>query len=331
MQKKVTELIAAAHKIVILQADNPDADSLGSALALEQILGDLGKEPWLYCGIDMPSYLRYLEGWDRVSSELPKQCDLSMIVDASTMTLFEKLERSGQKSWLAGKPCIVLDHHGSVQNDISFATATINDPNCSSTGELIYGMAKAIDWPLSTQAQTFLMTAILGDTQGLSNTQTGPATYRIIADMIEAGVDRDKLEESRREFGKLPQVIFKYKARLIDRTEFYNDDKLAIAVVPQAEINEFSPLYNPGVLIQFEMLQVKDVQVSIVFKTYDNGRITAKIRSATGAPIAAKLAEHFGGGGHKYAAGFKIQDGQNFQEIKSETIKLATEFLGKLR
>ncbi|MDB5186011.1 MAG: Phosphoesterase, partial [Candidatus Saccharibacteria bacterium] len=57
---KINELVKDAHKIVIIQADNPDGDSLGSALALEQILGEMGTEPYMYCGVDMPGYLRYL-------------------------------------------------------------------------------------------------------------------------------------------------------------------------------------------------------------------------------------------------------------------------------
>src|ERR1700728_4343762 len=94
--QKVANIVSSAQKIIILQADNPDADSLGSALALEQILDDMGKEPLLYCSVDMPGYLKYLAGWDRVSRELPAQFDASIVVDASTMTLFEKLEQSGQ-------------------------------------------------------------------------------------------------------------------------------------------------------------------------------------------------------------------------------------------
>ena len=53
----IGKLIDGASKIVIIQADNPDGDSLASALALEQILGDLDKEVVLYCGVDVPRYL----------------------------------------------------------------------------------------------------------------------------------------------------------------------------------------------------------------------------------------------------------------------------------
>ena len=68
---KVNELIKQAKDIVIIQADNPDGDSLASSLALEQILHDMGKTPYLYCGINIASHLKYLPGWDRVSSEMP--------------------------------------------------------------------------------------------------------------------------------------------------------------------------------------------------------------------------------------------------------------------
>lgn len=327
---KIAEILQGAQTVVIIQADNPDADSLGSALALELILGNMGKEPVMYCGVDMPGYLQYLEGWDRVVKDLPQQFDASIVVDASTLTLLEKLQLTGQRHWLASKPCIVLDHHAEVSNLIPFASVTICDASASSTGELIYDVANQLNWPLGVEAQAHLMTAILGDTQGLSNQLTQAGTYRVMADMIDAGVSRPALEEARREANKMPEVIFKYKAKLIERTELYADGKLAIVSVPQQEITAYSPLYNPGPLIQGDTLQTKGVLVSVVLKTYDDGKVTAAIRCNNGAPIGAKLAEHFGGGGHPYASGFKVTDGRPFNEIKSECIRYATELLDKL-
>lgn len=328
--EQVRQIVDTAQRIVILQADNPDADSLGSALALEQIIGDMGKEPFLYCGVDVPGYLHYLSGWDRVSKDIPSKFDLSIVVDASTTTLFEKLNQSDQKHWVASKPCIVLDHHETVSNVLPFATVTINEPKRSSTGELIYHVGNQLGWQLSVRAQELLMTAILGDTQGLTNQLTAAETYRVLADMIDAGVNRPALEELRREAGKMPSVIFKYKAALIDRTELLADGRLAIVTVPQSEINDYSPLYNPAPLVQGDMLQTAGVLVSIVLKQYDDGKATAAIRCNNGAPVAAQLAEHFGGGGHTYASGFKITDGRPFNEVKSECIKFATELLDNL-
>ena len=330
MQEKIKELVDSAQKIVIVQADNPDADSLGSALALEHILGDMGKDVYLYCGVDVPTYLRYLSGWDRVLNELPSNFDLSIIVDASTYTLFGQLEKRGQWGILKSKPSIVLDHHGTVDNSLDFAAASIIDDTAASTGELIFDLARRLNWSVNKEAAEHIMSTILGDTQGLMNDKTTAVTYRIMADLTDLGANRPLLEELRREYSRMPESIFRYKAALIERMEFAADGRIAHVAIPQDEINEYSPLYNPAVLVQFDSLQVSNVQISIVFKTYSDGKITGKLRCNFSAPIADKLAEHFGGGGHPHSAGFKITDGKPFNEVKSECLRYATELLEQL-
>lgn len=328
--QNIADILQNAQKIVIIQADNPDADSLGSALAMEHILGDLGKSTYLYCAVDMPGYLRYMQGWDRIQNDLPSQFDASIIVDASTMTLLEKLEQSGHMGWLSNKPCVVLDHHETVEKVVPFASVMINDHTRASAGELIYLIAKQLKWTVNKQAQEFLMTSILGDTQGLSNQLASAQTYKIMAEMIEAGVDRPALEEKRREFGKMPPEIFRYKADLIKRTGFAANGRLASVDIPQEEISKYSPLYNPAPLIQNDLLQTSSVLLAIVFKVYADGKITAAIRSNPTAGIAAELAEHMGGGGHAFASGFKIDGGRPFNEVKSECLSFATQLLNKI-
>jgi phosphoesterase RecJ-like protein len=326
---QIKDLVGNANKIVIIQADNPDADSLGSALALESILGDGGKEPFMYCALDVPEYLRHMPGWDRVNKELPVQFDLSIIVDTSTITLLEKLDASAQRALVVKKPCIVLDHHAGVPCDIPYATVVINDDSKVSTGELIYSISKELNWPLGIPAMEYIMNSILADSMGLSTENTTAQTYRVMAELVEAGVNRPKLEEQRRLLNKMPMVIFRYKAELIKRAEFMADGSLGIVIIPQQEINDFSPLYNPAPLIQNDLLQTEGVKISIVLKSYDSGRITAAIRSNTAAPIAAELAKQFGGGGHAYAAGFKVE-GKPLNEIKSRCIDYATKLLQNL-
>ncbi|MEO6513970.1 MAG: DHH family phosphoesterase [Candidatus Saccharimonadales bacterium] len=328
---KLAEIVSSVQRIVIVQADNPDADSLGSSLALEHILGDLGKHVVMYCGVDIPGYLRYLSGWDRVVKELPSQFEASIIVDASTLTLLEKLSISGQLAWLKSKPSIVLDHHAIVENKIDFAHVTLCDDGVSSTGELIYHVASQLGWAINKDAGANIMTAILGDTQGLTNDLAKEGTYTTMAALVALGVDRPKLEELRREYGKMPEEIYRYKAELIARTEIVADGRLALVTVPQHEINTFSPLYNPAPLVQNDMLQISGVRVAIVLKSYDDGKITGAIRANQGSAVAGKLAEKLGGGGHPYAGGFKQTDGRPFSEVKLECIQLATELLDDLR
>ena len=114
---KLKQAIDDSQDILIVQADNPDGDSLGSALALEQIFHDMGKTPHLYCGVSIPDYLKFLPGWDRVEKEIPNKIDATIIVDTSAHTLLEQLKMP-LVTLIASKPVIVLDHHHSVECDI---------------------------------------------------------------------------------------------------------------------------------------------------------------------------------------------------------------------
>src|SRR3990167_1540345 len=163
MNEKVIKLIDDARKVIIIQADNPDGDSLGSALSLEEILSDLGKDAHLYCGVDIPDYLRHLKGWDRVNKDVPSQFDLSIIVDTSAIILLEKLEQSHYRNWVANKPVIVLDHHSDVPCDIPYATEVINDSAAVATGEVIYKLAMESKWKINLQAMTHIASSILSD------------------------------------------------------------------------------------------------------------------------------------------------------------------------
>ena len=326
--KQIGEILSGAQRVLVLQADNPDGDSLGSALALEQILGDMGKEPVLYCGVDIPQYLRYLPGWDRVVKELPSQFDASIIVDTGADSLFENLDKSGQKGWVKAKPVIVIDHHA-TEADIAFATVICNHPAVA-TSEVIYELAHQLGWPLSLAAKEMLTIAIMADSLGLVTEATSARSIHIIAEMVEDGVSLAELEHARRLLMRKSPELVHYKGDLLQRVEYFSDDQVAVITIPWQEIEQYSFQYNPSMLVLDDMRMTTGTYIAIAFKTYNNDRITAKIRCNQGYPIAGKLAEHFGGGGHPYASGFKIQDGRTFKEIKAECISLAFRLLNQL-
>jgi phosphoesterase RecJ-like protein len=325
---KISEIVNNASSIVILQADNPDGDSLGSALALEEIFGDMGKHPLLYCGSEIPSYLHYLEGWDRVSKELPDNFDLSVIVDTSTLSLFGKLAQNNKVGWLATKPSIIFDHHD-VDNSINFANVVCNKPAVA-TGEVIFDLATKLNCPLNISAKSKLAVSIMSDSLGLTVAATTANAFHIIGNMVADGVNIAELEQRRRDqMRKSPELVY-YKGQLLERVEYFYDDRIATITIPWDEIQKYSPLYNPPMLVLDDMRQTTNTALAIGFKVYGDGHITAKIRCNYGYGIASKLADHFGGGGHDYASGFKITDGRNIDEVKSETIKIASELLSQL-
>ncbi|HEU4914262.1 MAG TPA: DHH family phosphoesterase [Candidatus Saccharimonadales bacterium] len=326
--EKIKDILGDAHKVVILQADNPDGDSLGSTLALEHILEDMGKQTYLYCGVDIPSYLRYLPGWDRTFKELPSTFDASIIVDTSADSLLEKLEESGKKSLLTSRPVIVLDHHA-TEATITYAAVMCNK-TAVATGEVIYELAKQLDWPLSLGAKEMIATAIMADSLGLVTEATSARSIHIIAELVEGGVSLARLEHNRRQLMRKSPEITHYKGELLQRVEYYADNRISVVSIPWEEIETYSPQYNPSMLVMEDMRLTTGTRIAISFKIYKDHKITGKIRCNQDAPIGGTLAEHFGGGGHRYASGFKIQDGRPFNEVKSECIQYATELLDNL-
>jgi phosphoesterase RecJ-like protein len=326
--EKIKELIDAATRIVIIQADNPDGDSLGSALAMEQILGDMGKQPWLYCGVDIPSYLRHMPGWDRVTGEFPGQFDLSIIVDTSADSLLETLNKSPQKNWVTSKPVIIIDHHD-VEQTITYATVTCNKPAVAAA-EVIYELAQQLEWPLNLEAKKVIASAIMSDSLGLTTSSTTARSIMVISELVGGGVSIAELDNARRDMQRKSPDLVHYKGRLLERIEYHSDNRVATVSIPWDEIEQYSPQYNPSILVMDDMRMTTDTTIAIAFKLYNDGHITGKIRANYGYPIANDLAAHFGGGGHKYASGFKIQSGKQLADVKADCVKKATELLDAL-
>lgn len=323
--EQIQSTLSEAKHIVIIQADNPDADSLASALALEHILGDIGKQITLYCGIDISGYLKYIPGSDRVVKDLPNNFDAAILVDCSSIILLEQLEKTNQIGALRTRPFIILDHHD-VENDVTINNIALVDHKAVSTGEVIYQLSKQLGWKVSKDAASLLATSILADSLGLTVESTTARSIHTLAELVEHGADLAQLEVTRRKAMVKPLDIIAYKGRLLQRIEYYAENQLAIVVVPWDEIQKYSPFYNPAVLALEELRLAEGVKLSVVIKLYPDGKITGKLRGNHGAPYASKLAEHFGGGGHDSAAGFKTNKWQ-FEQLKKELIDTGTRLI----
>jgi len=321
-------IINDAKNIIILQADNPDGDSLGSSLALESMLSELGKTVYMVCAVDMSSYLHHLSGWDRVQKDIPQSFDATIIVDNNTESLFENFEKEDSFSWIKSKPVIVIDHH-TESSGISYANVTISE-EAVATGEILYKMAVELEWPRPLDALEFIASSIMSDSVGLISDSTTQTSFRVVADLVEGGVSLAKLDQKRREYMLRDPILLPFKGDLLKRVEIDEDGKVASVVVKWQEIEKYSPLYNPTMLVMDDMRMTTGVKVAIGYKLYQDGRITAKIRCNYGSGIAADLAAEFGGGGHPYASGFKISDRTSIDEVKKMVTAKALELLGNL-
>ena len=323
MYSVFSEFMKDKNRICVIQAENPDGDSLGSAIALDYLLGD--REVSLYCPVDVPKYLRYFTDWSRVTNEFDFKADGYIIVDTAAEVLLSKLlDDSAIKNRLYNVPVLVIDHH-ETPDDLNFPHESIIEvrPACA---ELIYSIAKEQGIEINVEAAEAIFQGILSDTLGLTSSSVTAETFEIAADLTRLGAKISVLEDRRREFMKKSPRILDYKADLIKRIEYSLDGELATVHIPWDDIREYSDEYNPNVLILEEMRLVEGVKVAVAVKTYPDGKVTGKIRTASEAPIAEKIAGYFGGGGHPQAAGFRTYD-TTYEEVVRDLVKIVPELL----
>lgn len=327
MYKEFVKSVKDAKHVLILQAENPDGDSLASALALEELLGEQGLKTTLYCAVDIPKYLRYMQGWDRVDKEWPRSADLVIIVDTASEALMEKALTPAHTAHLKKVPVYVFDHHP-TESSFSFEFTPLFDVSAIATCEVIGTMAEELKWKVSPNTATLLASGMLADSLGLTTPNVRAVSVRRLAWLVDNGASLNAIENARREYMRKSPEILAYKGTLLQRVEYHLDGRLALVHIPWEEIEAYSDQYNPSVLVLDEMRLVEGVLVAIAIKTYPDSKLTGKIRANTGSPVAEEVAGYFGGGGHAYSAGFKVYD-EHYETLKGELLNAVHKALEK--
>lgn len=235
MYNDFAAFLEGKQRLCIIQAENPDGDSLGSAIALDYILQDT--DNYLYCPVDIPKYLHYFPDWSRVEIEFDYKADGYIIVDtASTVLLSKLLEDTAIKNCLYNKPAFVIDHH-ETPDDLDFPHQAIIEP-LPACANLIYKIAQENHLPINREAASAIYAAISSDTLGLVSPSVTADTMRTMAELIDLGADPAQLDEERREFMKKSPRILDYKADLIKRIDYSLDGLLATVHIPFDDIQQ---------------------------------------------------------------------------------------------
>lgn len=319
--KKLGRLVDDAKTILVLQPERPDTDSLCSALALEHLLGDLGKTVVMYSKDDLPAYINYFPGADRLVDDLPPQFDLSILVDTGgAQQIARTLDK--HQGRLAAKPFVIIDHHG-TREPLPFTTIDVIDPAAAATGELLVTVAKTLGWQLTADIASLVVPAIMADTLGLTTPSTTAGTVQAVADMMRLGTDLYALNQARLEAGALDPDVFALKGRLLQEVEFELDGRLALLTVGPDTLKSYAKRYDPAALVIYDMQHVRGVELAVVIRNYAP---KVKMSFRANGPIAAPVAASFGGGGHAAAAGATLEAG-DVAEIRAKIIAETKEIL----
>jgi len=322
--KELGRLVDEAKTILVLQPEKPDTDSLTSSLALEQILGDLGKTVILYCRDEVPKYISYFAGADRVQDEFPDQFDLTLIVDTGGPQALARTLLAYQGR-LTKKPIAIIDHHPNRES-LPFATHEVVDRTATSTCEVVIAVAEQLGWAINPEAANLLVPGILADTRNLSIATVGAATFRTMAKLIDLGADVYKAHEAYRASDHLTVDLLQLKGRLLGRIELYCDGKIALVTVMPEELKQYAELHDPADLIIYDLQNALGVAVGAVMRHYGGETNKIKISTRASMPVAAKACMDFGGGGHDRAAGCQIND-TPLAEAKANFVRSLTKHI----
>ncbi len=279
---------------------NPDADGLGSALAMSRHLRALGKDSEVVIPSPLPRRLAFLasEGEVRVLSGgapvLPADA-VTMLYDISTLDRLGALAESVRRS---SAPVVVFDHHDGT---IEFECLALVEETAGATAQVIFDVLDARRVPITADIALPLYVAIVSDTGSFNYGKTTPHTHRVAARLLEAGLDPLAIH-GRLEGGRTLVAVRTGAAVLSTLEVDAVDPRIAHATMTAAQ-------FAAGGADALEMLDlvnhtiaIEGVQAGALFIENAAGSLRLSLRSRGGTSIVG-TARHFGGGGHENAAG----------------------------
>ncbi len=296
---KAWQAIRQAEKIFMTTHEGTDGDDLGSLLALRSVLKKMGKEvhPIIKGGI--PHVLRFLPGSDSVTQEFEaRPYDLVITFGCN------KISRPGYPE-LEQLPAtkINFDHH--PDNGL-FGDINIVDPSTAAVAELIYYFLK--DNPeveFDREIATCLLTGIFTDTGGFQHSNTTSEVLAVAAELMKRGARIDKIAHET--FGtKRPQAM-KAWSKALDNTRFDPEKKMAFSVMTAEDIAETGAEDSDMTGFVQILNHIPQAKFSLFLRQHGD-EVKGSLRSEPHKDVdVSEIAKIFGGGGHKYASGFKIK------------------------
>ena len=292
-------------KGVIIPHISPDGDADGACSALWQVLDRVGIQAQLMTCDYIPDYLKWLKRIpDAISFQnRPKECkhwlhqaDILFMLDHNTVAREGDLEPFVKE--FKGE-VIMIDHHP----DPDDVTYRISDTSVSSTCELLYNVISRV-WGkevIDTDIANAIYTGISTDTGGLSHNSSHPQTYRIIADLLEAGLDKAYIHERIYQMNNLSRLRLIGNV-LLNKLEVNEQYPVAIMPITREELDRYN--YKDGDLegLVNIPLSVHNGCVSVQI-TERRERVKLSFRSKGNVPVNEWAKAFFNGGGHLNAAG----------------------------
>lgn len=299
------ELVAANQRFVLSSHVRPDGDALGSELALASVLEGMGKEVRIVNPSAAPDNLRFLDPGRRVSKigtnvSIEEACetDVHLVLDTSA---WAQLLDVGKVLKETKAVKAVIDHHVSADD---LGALEFRDTAAEATGALIFQFVQACDAPLSRDAASQLFCAIATDTGWFRFPSTTGETMRTVGHLMDLGAEPHTLFRQLYERHSAARV--KLAGRALSRVAIDCDGKLAHIVVTAEDFKKTGAVPADTEDLVNECLRIAGTEAAFVAIEQNGAVLKVSFRSRSSLNVAA-IAEQFGGGGHKQAAGAVVR------------------------
>lgn len=314
--KKIIELFRAQTVFNLVSHILPDGDSIGSLLALGEVLDQMGKRTSLFSPGRVPGRYAFLPGSKKIAVEgmTGERSAVAVVLDCSD------LERTGAFQEQIGRcgTIVNIDHH--VTN-CRFGNLNLVDPEASATGEIIFGLIKALPVQLTETVATALYVAVATDTGTFKFDNTTAATHRVAAALLEAGVKPGNL--SPRIFDERPLAYYLLLKEALATLELYAGNRIAVLTVSRELLERCgTTIEEIDGLINYTR-NIEGVEIGILFYVESESEVKVGFRSRS--VDVSKLAGQLNGGGHARAAGCRLHG--PYGKVKQTVLGAAEELL----
>jgi phosphoesterase RecJ-like protein len=292
----IRDEILRRERFLLTSHARPDGDSIGSQLAMAFALDALGKQVRIVNSDAAPDHYQDFPGMERI--EIARR--VTPEVDAVIVMECSDLSRSGVEG-LDGQYIINIDHHAGNR---LYGALNWHDESAAACGEMVFDLIRALGVPLSLEIATHIYLAILTDTGSFHHSHITPRTFDICRQTVEAGVVPATMARrvfDSNSFGKLKLI-----GALLDSMELLDDGRLAVLHMDDGMLAACGCTNNDTEGLINLPLTAREIQAVVFFKSGPAGEVRVSMRSKYDVDVR-RVANDFGGGGHKNAAGFTVR------------------------
>ena len=298
-REAVAAAIRDAARVTTICHENPDADTMGSALAIRFAAERLGKQAEVVAADGLPPFLTGLPGGDEVRRTPSLEPDLAVVLDGPLSRTGGVVRDCGP--WLERARIVNIDHH--VSNDGSEASVAWVDPDAAATCEMVAELLPELGVSLDQPMATVLAAGIVQDTHTFSHPNATPRTLRVMADLVAAGAPLSGLH--RAIYADKPFSTMQLWGRMLNGVDQRAGGRVVFSAQTLGMLTETGsdPTATEGFI---DLLSgTRGADITLVFKETSASEVRVSVRTG-GHADAVAITSAFGGGGHRRAAGCTV-------------------------